>query len=214
VRDALARLVDDVDDGLVESKPQSSTRGTRLDLRDVRDAVMVMRAMHEVAAREAVAILEERDVRAMREANARFAAAVSRGDVEAALAADDALHDVLVAVCANRAVAATIERYTPLIRRLERRKLATLSGRRSVRLHEELIEACAAGDVDRAVRVSAAIWSALLDVLAQELDLPSADEELPRRRPRARRRLLRCRLRISIVTRCSSARRRSTAWSA
>ena len=123
----------------------------------------------------------------MREANARFAAAVSRGDVEAALAADDALHDVLVEVCANRAVAATIERYTPLIRRLERRKFATLSGQRSVRLHEELIEACAAGDADGAVRVSAAIWSALLDVLAQEPDVPSEAEELPRRRPRSRR---------------------------
>jgi hypothetical protein len=34
--------------------------------------------------------------------------------------ADDELHDVLVLVCGNRAVAATIERYTPLIRRLER----------------------------------------------------------------------------------------------
>jgi DNA-binding GntR family transcriptional regulator len=177
VREALARLVAD---GLVESKPQSYTRVTRLDLRDIRDAVVVVRAMHELAVRVAVPILQQRDVLAMREANARFAAAVRRGDVEEALAADDTLHDVLVTVCANRAVAETIERETPRIRRLERRKFATLSGQRSVHLHEQLIAACAAGDVDAAIAVTAAIWSALLDVLAQEADAPSSDYDLPR----------------------------------
>ena len=165
VRDALARLIDD---GLVESKPQSYTRVTRVDLREARDAVAVVRAMHELAVRAAVPILDARDIRAMRAANVRFAAAVRRGDVELALSADDALHDVLVAVCANRAATATIERFTPLIRRLERSTFATLSGQRSVRLHEELIEACAAADVERAVAVNAAIWSALLDVLAED----------------------------------------------
>jgi DNA-binding GntR family transcriptional regulator len=180
VREALARLVDE---GLVESKPQSYTRVTRLDLREVRDAVVVVRAMHDLAVRAAVPILREADVLTMRAANAQFAAAVRVGDVEAALAADDALHDVLVAVYANRAVAATIERFTPLIRRLERRKFATLSGQRSVRLHEELIEACAAGNIDGAVAVSAAIWSALLDVLTDEPETPNAQEEPSRRRP-------------------------------
>jgi DNA-binding GntR family transcriptional regulator len=174
-----------VAEGLVESKPQSYTRVTRLDLRDIRDAVVVVRAMHELAVRVAVPILQPRDLLAMREANARFAAAVRQGDVEAALAADDALHDVLVTVCANRAVAETIERETPRIRRLERQKFATLSSQRSVQLHEQLIGACAAGDVDAAVAVTAAIWSALLDVLVHESDLSGAEDDLPR--PRRRR---------------------------
>ena len=51
VRDALSRLADE---GLVESKPQSYTRVTPLDPRDVRDAAAVVRAMHELAARTAV----------------------------------------------------------------------------------------------------------------------------------------------------------------
>jgi DNA-binding GntR family transcriptional regulator len=181
VREALARLVDE---GLVESKPQSYTRVTRLVLRDVRDAVVVVRAMHELAVREAVPILAAHDVRAMRDANARFASAVWQGDVEGVLAADDLLHDVLVAVCANRAVAATIERYTPLIRRLERRKFATLSGQRSVRLHEQLIEACVAGDVEAAVAISTAIWSALQELLDQEVEPPGAVDDTPPRRGR------------------------------
>lgn len=184
VREALARLVAE---GLVESKPQSYTRVTRVDLRDIRDSVVVVRAMHELAARMAVPILQEHDILAMREANARFAAAVRRGDVEEALAADDALHDVVVTVCANRAVAETIERETPRIRRLERRRFATLAGQRSVHLHEQLIAECAAGDVEAAVAVTGAIWSALLDVLAQESDAPSADDAPQRlRRPSLR----------------------------
>jgi len=158
VRAALTRLAEE---GLVESKPQSHTRVSPLILQDVRDALVVVRAMHEVAARVAVPLLNAADLAAMREANARFAEAVTAGDVDAAVAADDALHDVLVTVCGNRAVADTIERYQPLIRRLERQRFATASGRRSVQRHKQLIKACAAGDVESAVRLTATIWESL-----------------------------------------------------
>jgi DNA-binding GntR family transcriptional regulator len=161
VRDALARLAGE---GLVETKPQSYTRVTPLALRDVRDAAVVVRAMHELATRTAVPLLAPADVTAMREANRRFEAATRAGDVDTALEADDDLHDVLVRVGGNRAVAATIERYTPLIRRLERRQFSRVSARRSVELHNELIRACGAGDADEAVRVTARIWRALEDL--------------------------------------------------
>lgn len=157
VRDALARLVGE---GLVETKPQSYTRVTELVLADVRDAAVVVRAMHELAARAADRVPPE-GVDAMREANRRFAAATRAGDVEAALRADDELHDVLVRACGNRAVAATIERYTPLIRRLEWRRFGAATARRSVALHDELIAACAAGDTGEAVRVTGRIWGEL-----------------------------------------------------
>jgi DNA-binding GntR family transcriptional regulator len=80
------------------------------------------------------------------------------------MTADDALHDVLVRVAANRAAAATIERYTPLIRRLERVKFGPASGRRSVVRHDELVDACAGGDVVTAVEVTARIWRSLEDL--------------------------------------------------
>jgi DNA-binding GntR family transcriptional regulator len=120
--------------------------------------------MHELAARTAVPLLSPDDVEAMRAANRRFAAAVHAGEVDAAMTADDELHDVLVRVAANRAAAATIERYTPLIRRLERVRFGPASGRRSVALHDELIDACAGGDVVAAVRVTARIWQSLEDL--------------------------------------------------
>src|SRR3954452_23906814 len=139
VRAALARLADE---GLVESKPQSHTRVTPLVVRQVRDAAAVVRAMHELAAREAAGRVTDDDVAAMRAANARFAAAVEAHDVDAALTADDELHAVLLARCGNAAAAATVARFTPLIRRLERQRFAAAEGRRSVELHDRLITAC------------------------------------------------------------------------
>ncbi|MEV5684781.1 GntR family transcriptional regulator [Streptomyces sp. NPDC052164] len=173
VREALSRLIGE---GLVESKPQSYTRVTRLVPRDVRDAAAVVQAMQELAARGAVPHLTERDTAAMREANERFRAATEGGDVAAALRADDELHDTLVTACGNRAVAATIERYTPLIRRLEWRRFGTASAAHgSAELHDRLIDACAEGDVKAAARITTEIWSAL-EGLADEEENATAQE--------------------------------------
>jgi DNA-binding GntR family transcriptional regulator len=161
VREAFSRLVDE---GLLESKPQSYTRVTPLMAGEVRDAAAVVGAMHELVTRVAVPRLFAADVETMRAANERFAAAVATGDVDTALRADDELHDVLVRVSGNRAAAATAARYTPLIRRLERRRFGEGGACRSAGLHERLIEACAAGDVAEAVRVTAEIWRGLAEL--------------------------------------------------
>jgi DNA-binding GntR family transcriptional regulator len=165
VRAALARLADE---GLVEAKPQSHTRVTPLVPGQVRDAAVVVRAMHELATRTAAARTTADDVAAMRRSNERFAAAVRSGDVDAALAADDELHGVLLARCGNAAVTATVHRFTPAIRRLERRRFGADHAARSVAAHERLIAACAAHDVDAAVATTTEIWTALLDELADE----------------------------------------------
>ncbi|MGW6738241.1 GntR family transcriptional regulator [Streptomyces sp. NPDC055013] len=161
VRDAFSRLVDE---GLLESKPQSYTRVTSVVAAEVRDAAAVVGAMHELVTRVAVPRLAAADVEIMRAANERFATAVAAGEVDLALRADDDLHDVLVRVSGNRAAAATVARYTPLIRRLERRRFGEGGTCRSAGLHERLIEACAAGDVDEAVRVTAEIWRGLAEL--------------------------------------------------
>ncbi|KUO22690.1 GntR family transcriptional regulator [Streptomyces dysideae] len=163
VREAFARLVDE---GLLESKPQSYTRVTPVVASDVRDAAAVVGAMHELVTRVAVPRLTGADLDVMRAANERFAAAVGAGDVDGALHADDELHDVLVRVGGNRAAAATVARYTPLIRRLERRRFGEGGACRSAGLHERLIEACAHGDTDEAVRVTAEIWRGLEELAA------------------------------------------------
>lgn len=163
VRAALARLVDD---GLVETKPQSFTRVTPVVDREVRDAVAVVRTMHELVAALATPLLTASDLDAMAAANDAFTAAVGAGDVEAALVADDEFHDVPVRVAGNRPAAATIERFTPLIRRLERARFGEVPGRESVRQHRLLLRAFRAGDVDAAVRITTTIWSSLERQLA------------------------------------------------
>lgn len=127
--------------------------------------------MHELAVRTAAPVMAEHHITSMREANARFAAALDAHDVAAAIAADDELHDVPVRVAGNRAVAATITRYLPLIRRLERLRFGSLPGRRSIAMHDRLINACAAHDADAAVAATAGIWATLGDQL-EEMEAP------------------------------------------
>lgn len=165
VREALARLADD---GLVESKPQSWTRVTPLGLREVRDALVVVRAMHELAVRLAVPLMTERHHQEMRSANRRFAEALEQGDVRGALDADDVVHGVPVAVTGNRPLAATIERQLPLIRRLERLRFGSLLGRRSITWHDQLIDACEDGDVEIAVAITSRIWTTLIELFDTE----------------------------------------------
>jgi DNA-binding GntR family transcriptional regulator len=106
VREALARLEQT---GLVQTKPSRYTIVSPLDVRAVRAAQSVTAAMHELAVREAVAHLSTAELDVMREANARFAEALRRNDVGAALAADDDFHGVAVAACANEAIRTVLE---------------------------------------------------------------------------------------------------------
>jgi DNA-binding GntR family transcriptional regulator len=165
VREALARLADE---GLVESKPHAWTRVTPLVQRDVRDAVIVVRAMHDLAVRMAVPLMNPRHHDLMRAANRRFSAAMDSGDTQAALEADDAVHGIPVSVLGNRALATTIERQMPLIRRLERLRFGSLLGRRSIAWHEQLIDACADGDAGTAVAINDRIWTTLLELFDSE----------------------------------------------
>ncbi|MGK5449753.1 GntR family transcriptional regulator [Streptomyces radiopugnans] len=162
VREALARLEQA---GLVRTKPGSHTLVSPLDARAVRDAQSVVAAMHEVAVHEAVPNLATAELDAMREANARFAEALRRGDVEGALAADDDFHAVTVTACANQAVRSVLEQYTPVLRRVERLRFSSLSGRGSVAQHERITELCAAGDAEGAAAAARANWHTLVPLL-------------------------------------------------
>lgn len=162
VREALLRLQHV---GLVHSQPGRSTVVSSVDSRSTRDAQVVVATMHGVAVRDAVGQFTEADLDEMREANRRFAEALHLGDVEAALAADDDLHRVPVRVCGNAAIAAVIEQYTPILRRVERLRFASLSGRTSVRLHTNLIQACAREQREEAASVSFDTWQTLAPLI-------------------------------------------------
>jgi DNA-binding GntR family transcriptional regulator len=158
VREALLRLAEA---GLVAARPGRSTTVSSLTERAVHEARGVVAAMHQLAVREAVEHLTVEDLDAMRAANTRFRAAIEQGDIEAALIADDELHGVPVAVASNRALTTVLDQFTPVLRRAERLRFSSVAGSASADRHDELIEACAAGDVDRAAEVAAGVWSTL-----------------------------------------------------
>ena len=59
-----------------------------------------------------------------------------------------------VTVCGNRSLITVLEQFTPVLRRVERLRFASIDGRNSVRRHDELIRLCAAGDSDGAAAVA------------------------------------------------------------
>ena len=158
IREALLRLAQA---GLVVARPGRSTLVSSLDERAIRDARGVVAAMHELAVREAVATLTLTDLSAMRAANRRFGAAIEAGDVDAAIRADDELHGVPVAASNNSALAAVLDQFTPVVRRAERLRFASLDGRASLDRHAELIRLCTAGDVAGAAVVAFDTWDSL-----------------------------------------------------
>lgn len=160
VREALLRLGEV---GLVVARPGRSTVVSDLDVAGVRDAREVVAGMHAVAVRQAVGRLSEADLDEMRAANARFAAAIRAGDLEAAHQADQELHGVPLRVAGNRAIAAVLEQYTPVLRRAENLRYATRAGLRSIEVHDALIARCAAGDALQASAVTYDTWHTLTD---------------------------------------------------
>jgi DNA-binding GntR family transcriptional regulator len=159
VREALAKLADE---GLIETKPHSYTRVTALNAVAVRDAHAVVQSMHGLATRLAVPKLTSDHLTAMREANARFATAVDSGALEDAIACDDAFHDVLVQASENRAIDATVRRYTRNCTAPSTSTSAHRSAATPRRMHERIIAACEAGNANLAGTLAEQNWAAAL----------------------------------------------------
>ena len=162
VREALLRLQQA---GLVTALPGRSTTVASLDSRAARDAQAVVAQMHRLAVHDVVGRLTADDLGRMRAANLRFQAALEAGDAAAALDADDELHGIPVAAAGNAALVAVLDQFTPVLRRVERLRFGSLSGRGSVALHTRLIDLCEAGDREAAADVSHETWQTLAPLL-------------------------------------------------
>ncbi len=147
--------------GLVRATPGRSTVVAPLELDGIRDAQAVVAAMHALAVRDAADRLDADDIARMRAANAAFADAQRRGEVEAALQADEQFHAIAVDKSGNRAVRSVIAQYEPVLRRAERLRFASSEGEESIARHERLIDLLAAGDADGAARVAEQTWQTL-----------------------------------------------------
>lgn len=164
IREAIARLETA---GLVRTRRAKATEVAPLDERQVIAAERIAASLHELAVRDAVGRLTVGDLERMREANAGFAAALAAGDVASAIAADDDFHAVAVAASANPLLPGLLEQVTPLLRRLERVRFASLAGRGSVHDHDRIVARCAAGDADGAALAARENWLTLARLLKE-----------------------------------------------
>lgn len=180
IREAIARLETA---GLVQTRRAKQTVVAPLDTRTALAAQRIAASLHELAVRDAVPQLTEADLDAMRDANARFAEALRADDVDAAIAADDEFHAVAVQASANPLLPGLLEQVTPLLRRLERARFASLAGRGSVADHERIIALCVAGRADEAAAATHDNWSTLGRLLHldddDEAHSPTTEEGAP-----------------------------------
>ena len=158
IREALARL--DAA-GLVETKPGRYTIVSPIHPRTLADAQAVTAAMNELAVRTAVPLLTDNDLTGMRAANDTFAKALKATDVAAAVAADDAFHGIPVDRAGNAAIRTVLDQYTPVLRRVERIRFASLRGRDSVAQHARIIAFAEAGDAEAAATETRLNWLTL-----------------------------------------------------
>ncbi|GLY30885.1 GntR family transcriptional regulator [Kineosporia sp. NBRC 101731] len=158
VREALTHLEKT---GLVQIRPGSKTIVAPLDVRAAVEAQAVAAGLHELAAREAVPLVSPAHLATMTTANTAFAGALAQADVDAAIAADDAFHRVFIDLAANRMLTGILEDVTPLLRRMERVRFASLTGRASVAQHRSIIQHARDGDADGAARLTRANWMTL-----------------------------------------------------
>lgn len=165
VRQALSRLAAE---RLVVSKPQSHTCVAPVVPRELEDALVVVRAMHELAVREALPRMTDDDIALMRAEYENLRRAVEAGDAMAVIRADEALHAVPVRVRGNRALEETVRRYTPVLRRSERRCFSVEAASASLGRHGELIAACAAGDAATAQLLTAKVWDEMAYLIRAE----------------------------------------------
>lgn len=176
IREALLRLGQA---GLVISEPGKSTQVTEVDPKEVRDAQLVIEAIHEVALRQAIDLFTKEHLLQMQSANSKFAKAIKTKDIDAAIEADDEFHVIPIQVSGNLAALTIIEQFSPVLRRVERLKFSSSSAANSIELHKQLIEYCKNGDLKGAIQVSHATWSSLdeLTISAESVSLTTKQSE-------------------------------------
>lgn len=144
VREALQRLEDD---GLVTTSTTRRTFVSPVTLNQAREVFPIVTALEALAVELAAPRMAEDALAAMRSANARLAAALAEGDAGSALEADTALHAVFIERAGNAELAAVLTDLKSKVRRIERTFWGGADRSASVRDHDELIAALAAGDV-------------------------------------------------------------------
>ncbi|MEW9668051.1 GntR family transcriptional regulator [Ammoniphilus sp. 3BR4] len=167
VREALKRLEDE---GLVESIPGSATRVTRLKPEEAKHAFTVVAALHALAARLAVPMIEDSDIQQLRVSNDRLKKSLEKKDIIEAIEADESFHDVFIQVAGNPEIKMALERIVPKVHRLEIAQFGSIKGLKSVEQHHQIIVACESRESQEVARLVEENWLSLGELLTQQKD--------------------------------------------
>jgi DNA-binding GntR family transcriptional regulator len=158
VREALQRLAQA---GLVIAQPGKMTRVAPEDPDLVVSARQIAAELHALAVSLAFDSLTEADLATMEAANVRLREALTSGDAEAAITADDDFHEVALRRSGNPLIPDHLEVVTATLRRTEFLHFESVRGSTSPDQHAQIIAAIRAGDSDRAVELTRGNWSRL-----------------------------------------------------
>jgi DNA-binding GntR family transcriptional regulator len=151
IREALQQLQGE---GLVTIVPNRGARVREVNEEFIRNIYDIRAALEAMMVRRAVEACDSESLDPLREAEARYAAAVARQDMDAALEANRDFHDVTFRLARNPEAVEAIARHSELLQSLRRRfgygpeRLAEI-----VFEHRQLVRAFEQKDVGIAVAV-------------------------------------------------------------
>lgn len=166
VREALRRLEDEK---LVESKPGSVTRITKLNTEEVKQAFVVVAALHRLAVQLAFPLVELKNIELLEQWNKDLAEGIQERNVLKAVSADDNFHNVFLDLSENNEIITALNPLIPKVRRLEYAKFGSLNGAESVQQHKKIITAVKDGDGNKAETLVEENWLNLGRQLLEEL---------------------------------------------
>jgi len=158
VREALQRLAQA---GLVVAEPGRMTRVAPEDPELILAARQIAAELHGLAIDLAFPALDEEALTEMEQANGRLSAALTVGDAEAAIAADDDFHEVALTRSGNPLIPDHLEVVTATLRRAEFLHFESVKGSASPEQHTEIIAAVRSGEHAHAVALTKANWSTI-----------------------------------------------------
>lgn len=165
VREALRRLEDEK---LVESKPGSVTRVTKLNTKEVTKAFPVVATLHRLAAQLAVPHVTNQDIKLLEQKNDVLEKGIHQSDALQAVSADDDFHNVFIELSENNEIYTALNPLMPKVRRLEFAKFASLKGVESVQQHKDIIAAVKRKDRNECAQLVEENWLSLGKQLIEE----------------------------------------------
>lgn len=158
VREALQRLAQA---GLVVAEPGRMTRVAPENPEAVVHARQIAAQLHALAMSLAFPNLDASDVAGMEAANEELRSALRNADIDVAITADDAFHQVALARSGNPLIPDHLEVVTATLRRAEYLHFDSIKGSASPEQHAQIIAAVRADDADQAMALTCENWSTL-----------------------------------------------------